>query len=195
MLTHADGAVVFLPEWLADFVVHYNSAAFYVHTFVLHRHSAHFRAYFDTLDAAQPLTGCSSDHPAVAYCVQLPLQMTLVGNKAVRAKDFELFLRHFYFGAHYCYPPFLPRADVAFATPTVASLQFTPVPLLDWSTALSPVRFTTADGTIVEKREALLTLAQYLDCALMTAQCEAVLLLWLQYVERRSVRPISECLR
>ena len=47
----AETVIRFPHAQYADFVLHYDHTASHVHKFVLHHHSAYFRAYFDTLPA------------------------------------------------------------------------------------------------------------------------------------------------
>ena len=74
--TDNNDEMFFCPRDCVDFVIHYDSKAFHVHKFVLHSHSAYFRAYSQTLsgctcspssNGAQPCT-----HPRVAHCIHLP---------------------------------------------------------------------------------------------------------------------------
>ena len=103
----------FPPRQHADFVIHYDDKAFHVHKFVLHHHSAYFRAYFKTLtqslDSSIPpptKKRRSCHHPSIAHCIHLPQQMYLVEEEGiVDAADFDLFLCHLYFSDRYCYPP------------------------------------------------------------------------------------------
>ena len=105
----------------------------------------------------------------------LPLQLTLVEKDLVTAAHLRLFLCHLYFGAHYCYPPYLPKTDIELNSPPPVSLHFTPVRSLDWSNN-SPLRFKDDSKRVLVCNDSLLTLAHYLDCAVMLQQCEAVLL-------------------
>ena len=128
MSTDASDIVFFPPREVADFVIHYDKH-FHVHKFVLHHHSAYFRAYFLTLSPQsdvyidvdiRPASDSSPaikrpkrcNHPTIAHCIHLPQQITLVDKDDVDADDFELFLCHLYFSAHYCYPPCLPKTDI-----------------------------------------------------------------------------------
>ena len=178
--------VTFPPGQHVDFVIHYDNTAFHVHKFVLHHHSAYFRTYFDTLPApscssckkrkrGNPTSSCQHTH--IAHCIRLPSQTTLVARRLVTAADMDLFLRHLYFAAHYCYPPFLPKTDVDIGAdpPPAVSLQFPSVQHFSWQTASSPLRLLIVGKAFVWN-ESLLTLAHYLDCAAMLRQCEAVML-------------------
>ena len=108
-----------------------------------------------------------------------------VEGEVVTADDFDLFLRHFYFSNHYCYPPYLPKTDIdSAAISPPLSLHFPPVPSIDWSRT-APLRCSDDD----EKEEfvvneALLTLTHYLDCARMAEQCEAVFLRMAEWGQR-----------
>ena len=201
---HAD--VFFPPRQYADFIIHYDTKDFYVHKFVLHHHSAYFRAYFQTLPPPAPPRGRQvkrrkakrsnspaadegkedCDHPSIAHCIHLPQQSMLVQKKPVTAAHFRLFLCHLYFSSHYSYPPFLPKADVDLDADTLpTSLAFPPVASLDWGIDSTPLRFADdASGDSATKKvwkEALLMLAHYLDCAQMMQHCEAVLLTMVNY--------------
>ena len=153
MSTAPSTAVCFPPRLVADFIIHYDTD-FHVHKLVLYHHSAYFRAYFQALlDSSSPSNGtqpCSS-HPQIAHCIHLPRQTRLVEKTPVTADDFRLFLCHLYFSSHYCYPPYLPSADldlssdtpsltVDFSSPALEivsvpllDLNFPPVPSIDWS--------------------------------------------------------------
>ena len=189
-----DSDIFFPPRQHADFVIHYEQKALHVHKLILHQHSAYFRTYFETLPPAALPTGRPAkrrkakrsaspvaaegkekcDHPSIAHCIHLPRQTKLVEQKAVTAAEFELFLRHLYFSAHYCYPSYLPKTDIDLdADCAPLSLAFPPITLLNWYTGTTPLRVNA--GTFPRK-EALLTLAHYLDCQALMAQCEAVLL-------------------
>ena len=180
--------VHFPPRQYADFVIDYADTAFYVHKFMLHHHSAYFRTYLETLSppaTSQHTTTASTkerkrkssrscNHSSIEHCVHLPQQTTLVDKKAVTAAHFRFFLCHLYFGTHYCYPPYLPEADIDLDNPPPVSLSFTPVLSLEWSHS-GPLR-DTADGNILAMHESLLMPAHYLDCESLTQQSEAVLL-------------------
>ena len=178
-----------------DFVIHYDSKDFHVHKQILHHHSAYFRAYFLTLSpppsrskapkrrrakrSSTPLSEEEAEtcnHPSVPHCIHLPQQTTLVAETVVTAACFDLFLRHLYFSAHYCYPPYLPKTDVELsADPSPLSHTFPPITSLEWGVNC-PLRCTDVADTDLDSRESLLCLAHYLDCAAMITQCEAVLL-------------------
>ena len=128
------------PRQYADFIIHYDDTTFQVHKFVLHQHSACFRAY---LEAFIPrLTGSeqssneahSCDHAHIAHCIHLPQQTGLVQQIPVTAADLQLFLCHLYFASHYHYPPLLPRADIDLdADPPTTCLTFPDISSLDWA--------------------------------------------------------------
>ena len=225
--TAVDGVVLFPPRQHADFVVHYASTDFHVHKFVLHHHSAYFRAYFQTL--SQSSSSSSSDasqpcnHPSIADCIHLPQQTTLVEKELVTTTEFRLFLCHLYFGAHYCYPPFLPTTDVDFEADLVpVSLHFLPVvPKYSYTEQRCRLRSTldSCDEALVAGfssewplrrctdeqhstgpfaplvfSEALLALAHHFDCAAMMRQCEAVLLTKVEDGEKENrERVAAEC--
>ena len=85
-----------------------------MHRFVLHLHSAYFRALFLTLPPTTTPSARSPDcsHLHIAHCVHIPAQLTAVTGLAITADHFRLFLCHLYYPAHYCYPPYLPHDDV-----------------------------------------------------------------------------------
>ena len=170
-----------------------------MHKFVLHQHSAYFRAYFQSLPVSSPRRRPAKrakrsrsaavdeakpcDH-VTAHCIHLPQQSRLVEKTAVTAADFRLFLCYLYFSAHYCYPPFLPKTDVALggdeaeADTTIfpVSLSFPPVPYgqsIDWHES-KVLRLTDKSGE-PQSNEAVLTLAHYLDCTALMKQCDDVL--------------------
>ena len=174
---------------------------FHVHKFVLHYHSAYFRAYFETLsnsssssssDNSQP--PCS--HPHIAHCIHLPQQTEVVENEPVTAADFRLFLCHLYFASHYRYPPYLPKTDIDLeleADSAPLSLEFPPPPpSLEWCEGGTPMR--SPNNRSPKSYDSLLTLAHYLDCAAMMKQCEAVLLTKVKGYERiTSVQLAGKC--
>ena len=193
MSTDSSNTVFFPPRQHADFVIHYDNAAFHVHTFVLHHHSAYFRAYFQTLSqlSASPLSSDDKqpcNHPHIAHCIHLPHQTELVCGGGVTAAEFREFLCHLYFSAHYCYPPFSPKThvDLCADSPPLC-ITFPAITSLDWVGATSPMRsFVDKDGkTKLEYNESLLTLAHYFDCGAMTQQCEAVLLTMVEWAGKK----------
>ena len=106
--------VVFPPALLSDFVIHYHGTAFLVHKFVLHLHSAYFRALFLALPPATTPSAHSADcqHPHIAHCVHIPTQQEPATNSPLTADDFCELLCHLYYPAHYRYPLYLPHDDV-----------------------------------------------------------------------------------
>ena len=194
-------AVFFPPRLLADFIIHYDNTAFHVHKVFLHHHSAYFRSYFDTLTAPPESSDPTSkkpkrcNHPSIPHCIHLPQQTTLVEQTAVTAADFRLFLCHLYFSAHYCYPPHLPKTDIDLDTETPpVSLSFSPITSLKWCDE-SPLRSFDGDESGLISHESLLTLAYYLDCAAMMAQCETVLMTQVEEGKDDIEWLISESLR
>ena len=189
----ADDVVYFPPRDIADFVIHCADTDFHVHKFVLHHHSAYFRAYFQTLSPLSRCRHCGSatsssnatepcDHPTIAHCIHLPPVTKLVSGREVTANAFQLFLCHLYFASLFRYPPFLPTTDIDLNAdpPPAVSLCFPAVPSFDWS-AQTDLR--TVDGA-VEYDENLLALAHYLDCAQLMQQCEAMLLTQVEWADR-----------
>ena len=138
----------FHPRELADFVIHYNNTAPYVHRLVLHSHSAYFKQYFQALGGFRLTSSTPADaayecdHPHIAHCINLPKQTRSVWKTAVTAADFRLFLCHLYFSQHYRYPPYLPQTDIDLDTDSPPLCHtFPPSTSLDWCTASSPLRF------------------------------------------------------
>ena len=175
-----DSIVFFPPLELVDFVIHYDSTAFYVHKLLLHHHSAYFRAYLLLLNSqgspasptrrrARSSTSFSvneeqhCDHPTIAHCIHLPQQTRLVEQTPVTAADLHLFLCHLYFRQHYCYPPYLPESDI------------------DLNNTSPPLSFTFPALTLLDSDE-----VADLNCPL--PHDDVVLLCWGDYrtVRRRS---------
>ena len=183
-------AVFFPPRQLADFVLHYDDISFHIHRFVLHFHSTFFRTYFETLSRATHDSSPSSkrarrcNHPHIDDCYQMLRQIQLVTKEAVTADDFRLFLCHLYFGAHYCYPPYLPLTDVDLDSdvdPLPVSLSFSPSPI-SWFVHSTQLRMCD-EGREFVMHESLLTLARSFDCAQLLKRCEAVLLSAVEWSE------------
>ena len=104
---------------------------------------------------------------------------------AVTAADFRLFLCHLYFSDYYCYPPVLPKNNIALDAGCLSSLCFPSFASLDWAVSATPVRLTDTEPATPVTNEALLTLAHYLDCQAMMRQCEAILLTQVVEGERK----------
>ena len=185
--------VHFPPRQLCDFAIHYIDATFHVHKFLLHAHSAYFRALFDTLPPpgtpTEQLSGCN--HPAIALCVHIPVQTQPVTQSLVRVDSFRLFLCHLYFPAHYRYPPYLPHGDVDLdAETTPQLLPHSSPPLQQSELRLHPAAGQPGRGKLrapadakarnsVVFDESLLALAYYFDCPLVLQRCEEVATLFL----------------
>ena len=68
---------------------------------------------------------------AAVRCVHVPQQRTVISGEEITDADFDLFLRHLYFCAHYRYPPFLPATDVDLtATSPPPTTTLPPYPVL-----------------------------------------------------------------
>ena len=210
--------VRFPPHQYADFVIHCGETDFYVHRFVLHYHSDFFRAHLDTVSRATHLPCRSSrqakacNHPSIAHCIHLPRYTTPVPTRSITANDFRMFVCHLYFGSHYCYPPFLPKTDVDLEAASLpVSLSFFPLlrckwdgcpttatPTSLWSVWEQQLRHDAPDKpNSLHYSHAVLALTQHLDCALLREQCEAVLVEYVQYYEKKGNRDrlVDKCLR
>lgn len=111
-------------------------------------------------------------------CVHIPPQRTVISGEAIPEADFDLFLRHLYFCAHYRFPPFLP-ADDLHLTASQPNISLPPYPELTeqmTSTLLRtrPPRVEGSGSVKLVWKEALLTLGQYFDCPALLARCETV---------------------
>ena len=179
---NAVNAVFFPHRRCVDVIIHYAGTDFHVHQQVLYHHSAYFRRHLEGSAAADSSGPASNrprrcNHPHIAHCIHLPQQTTLVAETVVTADDFQLFLCHLYFSAHYCYPPFLPKTDIDLDAESPPLCQtFPAVTSLDWSDKSPQLRISDEDGNRFAFNEALLTLAHYLECSAMMQQCETVLL-------------------
>ena len=122
-------------------------------------------------------TACPCAHPSLR-CVHIPTQRTVISGEAITEVDFDLFLRHLYFCAHYRFPPFLPADDIHLTATPPPNITLPPYPVLNEQITSSLLRTRArADGSGTVKlvwKESLLTLAQYFDCAALLARCEAV---------------------
>ena len=124
-------------------------------------------------------------HPGVR-CVHIPAQRTVISGEAITEADFELFLRHLYFCAHYRFPPFLPADDISLVATPPPTSTLPPYPDLTehMTSALLRNRPPVDDSGVVKLvwKEALLTLGQYFDCPALLARCEVVSLKRLEHV-------------
>ena len=122
-------------------------------------------------------------------CVHIPAQRTLVSGESISEADFDLFLRHLYFCAHYRFPPYLPVDDLPLGATSSPAITLPPYPPLTEAVTSSLLRtHTVLDGGVVRQRlvwrEALLTLALYFDCQALLARCETVGMRRLEHVWR-----------
>ena len=138
-----------------------------------------------TLTASTP-SPCA--HSGVR-CVHIPAQRTLVSGEPISEADFDLFLRHLYFCAHYRFPPYLPVDDLSLTATSAPAITLPPYPQLTETVTSSLLRTHKAlDSGVARQRlvwrESLLTLALYFDCQALLARCEAVGMRRLEHVRR-----------
>ena len=105
----------------------------------------------------------------------------MISGEDIADVDFNLFLRHLYFCAHYRFPPFLPATDLQLTATPPPSSTLPPYPQLTehmtsdlLRTRPPPANSSDSGKAKLLWKEALMTLGQYFDCPALLARCEAV---------------------
>ena len=185
------------PLRLSDFVIHYRSADFHVHTFVLYHHSAYFRTYLDAMQPLIPMvTGkkrksCTVDlssleerddkcsHSPLVRCIDLPDEFGIKSPVQGYASEdsFLLFLQHLYFSFTLHSPPFAPKPELRAAlTETSPRCSTFPASLSTAAELIQCSECEADDEGPLYFREPLLSLFHYFDCQAALKKCEAVIL-------------------
>ena len=180
------------PSTDSNFVIHYRSTDFHVHTLVLRTHSTYFRTYLSALQplkevhveevveegrkrrkvtaytSLEPCAKC--DASSLTQCIDLPDSFGLA---AATEAEFLLFLRHLYFSSILHLPPFNPKerilSVITAATPVCLSFPPTSPTQTEISSYANAV-----EGSLGWSR-AVLSLFHYFDCVEALKRCDAVI--------------------
>ena len=180
------------PSDDSNFVIHYRSTDFHVHSLVLRTHSTYFRTYLSALQPLKPVvTGkkrktCSvdlsladerrdkCDHSPLIRCITLPEKC---GIAAASEAEFFLFLRHLYFSSTFHLPPWAPKAEIIAGltddTPVCLTFPIAPVDADD--VALHAEEVEVGCGSWYW-HVALLSLFHYFDCQAALERSEAAII-------------------
>ena len=181
----------FPPAALSDFVIHYQGAAFHVHTFVLCYHSSYFRAYIESLTAGERDSSDECDeHTDIAHCIRLPEQC---GKRAASANDFKLFLCHLYFAARYSCVPFHPVAHINLSAKREPAVCLDSPSFTEWPQLRQAVSASVFSSRHLSMTVSTVSLCHYFDCAVLLSRCEGNILLAL--AENEHVKPYRSMAR
>ena len=173
--------VYFPPPELCDFVIHYRGVSYHCHKFLLVYHSSYFRAYILQLksnERSYPATECG-EHASIAHCIRLPDDV-MAACRCNTSDHFQLFLCHLYFAEHYCCPPYRHRTHLSLDGQPLPPISLN-YPKLLWKEALPHIALwqpSTSCAELPPLSVCVLSLAYYLDCAVLLEQCEMNCLLF-----------------
>ena len=166
--------VHFPPPELADFVIHYRGTSYHVHKFLLTYHSSYFRAYILQLKGSERSYAADEcdGHAGIAHCIRLPDDV-MESCRCNTADHFQLFLAHLYFAQHYCCPPYRHRTHLSLDGQPLPPITLT-YPHLPWKAMLPHIALwqSTSFADLPPLSMCVLSLAHYLDCAVLLEQCE-----------------------
>ena len=175
-------------------VLHYRSAQFHVHKFILIRNSDYFGAHFRHLIypaesyTSPPQERCES-HPHIIDCVHLPERC---GKVDVSVEQFRLFLLHLYFPQHYRCLPYQTALDNVDLTAQCALSGS-----CDWFVFASPQQLLDATssvffcGSAAASNYEVVSLCHFFGCARALLRAEHNMLLVLSAIRQR--QGASEC--